>query len=69
MVLKIVKSLIDIYHLVFSSRVATCRFQPTCSQYALDAIAKYGFFKGSYLTLARILCCHPLSKRPLYDPV
>lgn len=38
---------------------ATCRYQPTCSQYALDALTKYGLFKGGLLALKRILRCHP----------
>ncbi|RJQ53203.1 MAG: membrane protein insertion efficiency factor YidD [Actinobacteria bacterium] len=46
----------------------SCRYQPTCSQYALDAIGKYGAGKGSYLAIRRILRCHPF--RPGgYDPV
>jgi len=46
----------------------SCRFQPTCSQYALEAIAIYGTFKGSWLALKRISCCHPLHPGG-YDPV
>jgi len=45
-----------------------CRFIPTCSQYALEAIEKYGAFKGGYLALRRILRCNPLCKGG-YDPV
>ena len=45
-----------------------CRFTPTCSQYALEAIEKYGAFKGGYLAMRRILRCHPLCKGG-YDPV
>jgi putative membrane protein insertion efficiency factor len=45
-----------------------CRFYPTCSNYALQAIEKYGPFKGSYLSIKRILRCHPFSKGG-YDPV
>lgn len=37
----------------------TCRFYPTCSQYSLSAYEKYGFIKGTYLSLRRILKCHP----------
>lgn len=37
----------------------TCRFEPTCSQYALDAIAKYGAFQGFGLTTLRLMKCHP----------
>lgn len=37
----------------------TCRFYPTCSAYFIQALEKYGFFKGSYLGIRRILRCHP----------
>lgn len=46
----------------------SCRFSPTCSQYAIDAISKYGPFKGSALALVRLLKCHPLHPGG-YDPV
>lgn len=46
-----------------------CRFVPTCSQYALEAITKYGALKGGYLALRRILRCHPFYKGDFYDPV
>ena len=45
-----------------------CRFIPTCSQYALEAIEKYGAIKGGYLALRRILRCNPFHKGG-YDPV
>lgn len=45
-----------------------CRFYPTCSQYALEAIVKYGSIKGSYLAMRRVLKCHPLNPGG-YDPV
>jgi len=38
---------------------ANCRFSPTCSQYAVEAINKYGALKGSYLGIKRIMRCHP----------
>jgi len=47
---------------------ATCRFVPTCSEYALEALEKYGALKGSLLAIRRILRCHPFSKGG-YDPV
>ena len=47
-----------------------CRFIPTCSQYALEAIEKYGALKGGWLTLRRLLRCHPFYKgNKIYDPV
>ncbi len=46
-----------------------CRFTPTCSQYAIEAIEKYGALKGGYLALRRILRCHPFSGKSGYDPV
>ena len=45
-----------------------CRFEPTCSQYALEAFEEWGFFRGFYLTLMRILRCHPFC-RGGFDPV
>ena len=46
-----------------------CRFTPTCSTYALQAIERYGALKGGYLALRRILRCHPFYKGNLNDPV
>lgn len=46
----------------------TCRFVPTCSQYAVDAFIRYGAIRGVYLTFCRIIRCHPFSKGG-YDPV
>jgi len=46
----------------------SCRFYPTCSQYAKDALKKYGFIKGSWLGLKRILRCHPFNEGG-YDPL
>ncbi len=48
---------------------ARCRFTPTCSAYAKEAISKYGAFKGLYLAMRRFLRCHPFYKGDYYDPV
>ena len=45
-----------------------CRFTPTCSAYALEAIEKYGAAKGGWLSFRRVLKCHPFHKGG-YDPV
>lgn len=45
-----------------------CRFVPTCSQYALEAVQKYGAMRGGYLAIRRILKCHPFHPGG-YDPV
>lgn len=46
----------------------TCRYVPTCSQYAIEAISKKGIIKGSYMAVKRILRCHPWHDGG-YDPV
>ena len=48
---------------------ACCRFIPTCSQYAYEAISKYGALKGGVLALWRLLRCNPFNKGDIYDPV
>ncbi|MBR5261590.1 MAG: membrane protein insertion efficiency factor YidD [Oscillospiraceae bacterium] len=49
----------------------SCRFIPTCSQYALEALEKYGALKGGWLTLKRLSRCHPFHRgeHDFYDPV
>ena len=53
------------------ARPPCCRFVPTCSQYALEAVEKYGAAKGGFLALKRILKCHPFHRKKTieYDPV
>ena len=46
----------------------SCRFTPTCSQYAVEALRKHGLFKGSWFTVRRLLRCHPWGGSG-YDPV
>lgn len=48
---------------------ARCRFLPTCSAYAVEAIERFGAAKGSWLALKRFLRCHPFYRGPMYDPV
>ena len=61
--------LIRIYKLVISPMFpARCRYTPTCSEYGLNAIQKYGPFKGGWLTLKRIGSCHPWGGHG-HDPV
>lgn len=48
---------------------ARCRFRPTCSAYAYEAICKYGALKGGYLALRRFLRCHPFYHGDIFDPV
>lgn len=66
---RILTALIRFYRSYISPmRSPCCRFIPTCSAYALEAIEKYGAAKGGYLALRRVLKCHPFH-RGGYDPV
>ncbi len=47
----------------------SCRFEPTCSRYAYEAIERFGVAHGVWLGLKRLLRCHPLSRKFGYDPV
>ena len=51
------------------ARPSCCRFIPTCSQYALEAVEKYGALRGGWLALMRFLRCHPFYKGDFYGPV
>ena len=46
-----------------------CRYQPTCSVYAEEAIVRHGPIKGGWMAIRRGCSCHPFSKRPIEDPV
>ena len=62
--------LIKIYQICLSPFLGkNCRFNPTCSAYTVEAITKYGAMKGSYLSIRRLIKCHPFSKADYYDPV
>lgn len=53
------------------ARPPCCRFVPTCSAYALEAVEKYGAIKGGFLALKRVMKCHPFHRQKTiqYDPV
>lgn len=69
MVKVIIIFLIKIYQKIISPIIpGKCRFIPTCSYYAVEAVNKYGALKGSFLTIKRIMKCHPLNPGG-YDPV
>ncbi len=60
---------ITLYQKLISSLFPpACRFYPTCSDYSKQALKKYGFFKGLYLSVKRVLRCHPFNPGG-YDPV
>ncbi|MEO7445814.1 MAG: membrane protein insertion efficiency factor YidD [Ferruginibacter sp.] len=61
--------LIKLYQAIISPILGPkCRFTPTCSQYGLEALRKYGLFKGTWLTIKRISRCHPWGGHG-HDPV
>jgi len=66
---QLIVKLIKLYQYFISPMfVPSCRFTPSCSQYALEAYAKYGFFHGTRLSAWRILRCNPWSKGG-FEPV
>ncbi len=66
---KIALGLIRVYQYIISPLFPpSCRFTPTCSRYAIEAIERYGFVKGVFLAIKRIARCHPFT-RGGYDPL
>ena len=69
LIIWIVTFLIRIYKGLISPMLpARCRYTPTCSEYAIKAIQKYGLFNGGWLTLKRIASCHPWGGHG-HDPI
>ncbi len=69
---RVLLALIRFYRKQISpARPPCCRFIPTCSAYALEAVEKYGALKGGWLALKRVMKCHPFHKQKsiVYDPV
>ncbi len=64
-------ALVKAYKLLISPALPFnhCRYYPTCSNYAIEAIGKFGAIRGAWLTMKRVARCHPLSKHELYDPI
>lgn len=62
--------IIKAYRLLLSGFLpGSCRFSPTCSAYAIEAIEKHGLFRGTWLSTKRISKCHPLNQKAGFDPV
>ena len=71
MISRVLIALVRGYQKVISPLLGhNCRFTPTCSQYALEAIEKYGALKGGWLALRRVLRCQPFARQKSieYDP-
>jgi putative membrane protein insertion efficiency factor len=69
---KILLGLVKIYRRGISPLTPpSCRFRPTCSAYALEALERHGALKGSWLTFLRLMRCHPFHRKGymVYDPV
>ncbi len=60
--------LVKLYQMIPLQSHSMCRFTPTCSNYMIESLKKYGTFKGLHLGIKRILRCHPGGKSG-YDPV
>lgn len=68
MLTKLSIKLIKLYQSIPGPWHNTCRFIPTCSNYAIESLTKYGFLKGWFLAIKRIIRCNPFCKSG-YDPV
>lgn len=66
-VLKFYKKLVST--LLFSLLGHGCRYSPTCAEYSIEAMEKFGVTKGTMISMKRIIRCHPFSRHPAFDPV
>ena len=65
----IIINLIRLYRFLISPLLGhSCRYMPTCSEYSIEALKNFGFFKGSLLSLKRVFSCHPWGNSG-FDPV
>ncbi len=60
--------IIKAYQIIFAGAPKTCRFQPSCSEYAIKALERYGVVRGSGMAIWRVLRCNPWNPGG-YDPV
>lgn len=66
----VARALILFYQATFSHFLGgRCRYYPSCSHYSIQAYENFSFFKATYYVLKRLGSCHPLSRKPFYDPV
>lgn len=66
---KLLIMLIRLYQILLSPILGkNCRFYPTCSSYGIQSLKRFGFFKGIYLTIKRLIKCHPFNDGG-FDPV
>ena len=69
-VTNILIGIIRIYKMIISPYLApSCRYLPTCSNYAIECLETYGLIKGLFKATKRIFSCHPFSRRDSFDPV
>ena len=68
---KALRGLVLVYRYAVSPLLGPgkCRYDPTCSAYALEALRRYGALRGGWLALRRLSSCHGWSRRPFHDPV
>jgi uncharacterized protein len=66
----ILVGIIKVYRILISPYLApSCRYLPTCSEYAIECLKTYGLIKGLFKAIKRVLSCHPYSKKSAFDPV